>query len=118
MLITIARETSNNKLREIHDFMLSRGRINGSRAATASAAVEPERRKCIQTGNMLISKPTEEKEPEITILNDIWEREHPCGGAGKAASSAAAAAPGGFNVTPNKAKMIHNFVASNGKLYY
>ncbi len=98
-----------NKVREIHDFIISGGRA----ASISPQATLPE---AIVTGminGVLVSKPlkkvteiseTKTNEPEsksvpvITILNDSWDKQH-----SKAASV----------LGINKVKEIHEFI--NGK---
>ena len=75
-----------------------------SKAQSRSRAGSTNERVTEVTNGLLVSRPA--KEPEITILNDSWDKQSMNLGNGKTAASA----------SDNKMKAIHNFIKSNGRI--
>lgn len=72
-----------NEVRELFEFVASGGRSVLYDYGSRAASVQDDVRVTEMINGVLVSRPAKkEKEPEITILNDSWERRH-----GKAASS-------------------------------
>jgi predicted protein tyrosine phosphatase len=77
-------------------------------SSSRAASTKDDARVTEMINGLLVSKPAtsttkKKSEPEITILNDSWDREQ---------ESKAASVPG-----INKIKAIHDFINSNGRRF-
>jgi hypothetical protein len=109
----ISLKMQDNPVRAIHNFIFSNGTIlppyTGSRAASVP---KDDARVTEIVDGLIVTRPAKkyadpkqqeqkESEPEITILNDSWDKQN-----SKAASVSSI----------NKMKAIHDFITSNGRI--